>query len=687
MKFVDTYRFSPVRTMGDVPWEDDYFHMRSEEIDDKFIKSGNYEIDENWWKIQYDRCINGYTIPNAIIKGGDAIVDGVDAIWYDKDVYLPDFDLWIRDGNVKITGRHYWYMNFWPIYGLDSKINIKRLIYPKFIDMDFLFFRRVEMMFEQQKDDAEPKARQKGFSEKGASLMGYNYTFIQDSVNIIVGGTSDDAEHTMDNTKRGLELIRNTQFYKDRIGKNYGVDKTDVWKTKKFGSEIRCITAKDNLQALNRFSPFMVWYEEVGKWKQGSVLGTKSFVEPATRSEGKKTGYSFYVGTGGDMEGGADDLEQLSYNPEQHNCLAFQNKFENPNMMAAGKSVYFTGDWWYTIIDKDGNSLKAESLEHIKKEEEKKSNKDRYIHKTQHPIWLADCFYSSSEGYFGKDIIEMLYSRRSFIKTHREAQIGRYGRLEWTNKQRPLEGCRFIDDEDGWLYLIEEPMKDSNGSPVLNLYEIGTDSYDQDEAEYSTSKGACFVKKRFYSPSTTSNKFVARTVQRPTTAEGGSELFYERTAMMCVYFNLTQNLIEYSKIRIFDWYEYAGLSSLLRPRPGFVIANMINNSTTNNKYGIDPSSKPHWLAYLKDWLTPENINNMDDIDQITAFAKFKYIPGGDPRKYNCDITIASALAVVSDRDDMGVVARSVNELQQINRQRVSAFVPDGNGGIRRIYQS
>jgi hypothetical protein len=673
MKFIDSYRFSPVIHEGDVPWEDDYFHMKPDMVTDEWLKKGEYEIDEEWWRKQKDRCVNGYTVKNAVIKGGDAIVDGRDAIWYGNDVYLPDYDIWLRNGDVHISGRMYFYLNFWWIYGTDGVSKIKDLMRPLFVDMDWLFSERIELAFRTDKDDAEPKARQKGFSEKGAGMViGYNFTFIRNSVNIIIGGTDDDAEHTMDNTKRGLELLRNTQFYKPRIGTSKGIDKLTKWKAKYFGSEIHQITAKDNEQAISRFTPTVVWYEEVGKWKKKSLLATKEFALPAMQALGIKTGWNFYIGTGGDMDGGAYDLEEITYNPDSYGCLAFRNKFETE--LLDSKSTWFTTDLWMKSIDKDGNSNFAEALKLIELESKGKSLSDRYKHKTQHPIYLADAFYSSDEGYFGKDIILKLHERRHYLRTHRSEQKGIKGRLEWINRKNPFAGVEFVhDDENGWITVYEFP-KQINGSPVLNLYNIGIDSYDQDESEYSTSKGAVEVRKRFYDANETYNKFVARVFERPKTENGGAEKFFEHGAMTCIFYNNTQTLIEFSKILIFTWFKNNGFETLLKLRPDLATSTMVDNSKAKNKYGIDPSTKSSWLAALRDTLTEEVIEQMEDIEQIDAFIRFKYVPGGDQRKFNCDITIASALSVVSDMDDIGIVARAKSDIDKQFSDRPMRYV-------------
>jgi hypothetical protein len=683
MKFIDTYRLSPVVNCGDVPWEDDYFHVKPELVTNDFLKKEKYEVDSNWWRIQNDRCINGYTIKNAVIKGGDAIVDGRDALWYGNDVYLPQYDLWIRNGELTISGRFYFYLNFWWIYGLSGDADVKDLMRPRFVDMDWLFSERIRLMHKLSKDDAEPKARQKGFSEKGAGMViAYNFTFIRNSVNIIIGGTDDDAEHTMDNVKRGLEGLRNTQFYKTRLGKSEGIDKLTKWKAKYFGSEIHQITAKNNEQAIARFSPTAIWWEEVGKWSKGSLIATKEYALPAMQSLGKKTGYNWYIGTGGDMDGGAHDLEEIAYNPKRYNCLEFTNVFE-PDFTGMDKSTWFTSDLWMVSLDKDGNSNFAEAKQVIEKEGETKSPEDKYKHKTQHPIYLADCFYSSDEGYFGRDIIMKLHERRHYIRTHRSENRARRGVLEWIDKKNPFLGVVFKEDELGWIEVMEMP-KIINGSPVLNLYSIGIDSYDQDEAAYSNSKGALVVRKRFYDANETYNNFCAIIIERPTTAQGGAEKFYEHCAMACVFYNNTQALVEHTKILIFEWFKNNGFESLLKLRPDLVTANVIANSKATNKYGIDASTKSSWLSTLRDSMTDMIIEMMYSIQMIDAFIKFKYVPGGDQRKYNCDITIAAALSVISDRDDIGVVARTRDEIQANMNSQPMRFIMK-NGVLTRSF--
>ena len=161
MKFIGTKRFSPVVYQNDMPEEG----------------TAAYRM---WWREQYKRCLYGYKVPDAIEKGGDVFVDGVNAIWNDKKdyVYLPDYGVYIKDRTIHIPGRLYWYLNFWPIYGLDRDTGVKSLIRPRFTDLDYEKALTLEAMFYNEKDDLDGKARQKGFSEWIAAICAHFFTFL-----------------------------------------------------------------------------------------------------------------------------------------------------------------------------------------------------------------------------------------------------------------------------------------------------------------------------------------------------------------------------------------------------------------------------------------------------------------------------------------------------------------------------
>lgn len=665
MIFVDTKRFSPVIYENDLPDPEDYFHKKPEDITNEFIEEGDYFIDRNWWNRQRERCLHGYTVKDAIAPGGDYLVDGKDALWSGKDCYIPSYDLWFKNGEVHISGRYYFYLNFWPIYAVKAGKMSKTATHPKFLALDFFFAERVRMMEEQKKDGEDLKGRQEGFSEKGGGMvLGYNYTFYEDSQNIIVAALDTDADVTLLKAKNGLKFLANTQFYHETSFFN-----DELVKAKYFGSEIRKVTAKDNPQCLSRFSPFWVWYEEIGKGKKGWSLAVARYNKAAIETEGIKTGFQHFIGTAGQMDEGVYDLEQRFYNPDAYNLISFPNIFDDPTLEVDPKEkvAHFTGKSWYKLIDENGNPRLKESIQAIEDDIMSMPPEERYAERTQFAYYVSHAFASTVEGFFGADRIQSLSRRKMLLRSKKELQIVRRGILKYKDINNPYKGCEFVPDDFGWLKIVEEPEtvevinnNQKTEEVYHNLYWGGADSYDQDEARTSNSKGAFYIRKTYIPNSKNGlyNCFVAQVIERPTVAEGGAERFYEHCAMVCVYYSAMVN-IEYSNLRIFQWFEDHNFGSLLMPRPQMALAGRVLNTQVSNRFGTDKSLKPHILAILRDRLTDDYIDRMFFIEQVEALSKFRYDPSG--KKYNCDITIATAEAEIAAKEYEFIVVKNPND--------------------------
>jgi len=678
MRFVDTYRFAPVANKMDLPDKDDYFHMTPDEITPEFLVGDSYDIDEAWWWKQRDRCINGYTVPNAIEPGGEVFIDGVDCFWSGNDCYIPMYDLHIKNREVHLTGYHYFYLNFFPMYREKEGKLTKGFGNPDFLAMDFFFFHRFFMMLKLEKDGQELKSRQLGFSMKLACLAAWVYTFNDDSQTIIVSGIEEDAEYTFDIAYNALGDLINTQFYKEK-----GIDrKGDLYiKSKNTGSFIKGLTAKDKPQTVSRFSPFLVIYEEIGKGRKGWSELVSKYAKPALYTLQKKTGWQLFIGTAGEPGEGIEDMETRHYNAEKKGLLAFENVFEKDKIEDGVKVSHFTAKDWFKIIDKDGNPLREEGRKLILEARKNMTAEDAYADTTQNALYASDAFLTPTAGFFGETTIGYLNERKRKINTFKELRIVRRGVLEFINPKKPFEGCIFTDSENGWLEIIEEPERDSEDKVLNNLYWGGVDSYDQDEAHTSNSKGALYIRKMF-NPNSSSphyNTYVAQIVERPKVEEGGAELFYMHCAMTAIYFNCLLN-IEYSNLRIFQWMEDHGFESLLFERPQLAFAGKIADSQVSNRYGTDKSLKPQILAITRDRLTREFINNLFFVTQIDKLAKFKYDPSG--KKYNCDVTIATAEAEVAAKEEEFTVVKSSSQ----KPKKESHYEMTKDGQLIEVYE-
>lgn len=647
-KYINTERFSPVIYERDLPADGDLFHFRPEEVPynserDRaaFMRDNDIIIDEVWWLKQKKRCEEGYIVRNATNLG--------------EDVWIP--------------GRMYFFLNFWPIKRKD-KDGRKRTGNPRFIDLGFeKFFLVRELAIYKAKNNMWQKARQLGYSEMAGCDIGYEFTFFKDSQSVVVSGEEKYTFNLMNFVTRGLKHLSNTQFHIQP-----GVyRKTEYISAKYRGAEIYGRTAKNNAEAVSSLSPSLIYFEETGIWADGVLSEAYGFVGPSLVAENIKTGVALFIGTGGDQTKGVKTTQKMFYEPRKNDLLEFDNTYETGK--TESKVCCFAPAFYFEIIDKDGNSLIKESIKKIENERKEKNLVERYRHITQKPFTPTESFLTSMAGYFGEEIIQRLNERKAYLLGNPSKHKHIEGFLQWKDPSNKHAGVVFVEsDQETWCNIFELPVRDHAGEVLLNLYKAGTDSYDQDEAHTSTSEGSMQVYKGFNNINDTYNKYVARITERPREGEGGASRFFEWCLMLSIFYNVV-NLIEFSKILIIHYFVENGFEYLLKEKPEFFLSTYVENSKSTNRWGIDPSTKPVWLTKMRDWLTPENIEKMDDIRQIEALAKFKYDPSG--KKYNCDITISSSLCQVVAYDDQDI---PVSESEHDEEESYGVYFKMGRNG-------
>ena len=541
-------------------------------------------------------------------------------------------------------------------------------------------------------------------SEFHAAIGGKEFSLYPGSQTVYIAGLDFYVDQLFNNTVRGLNDLFETEFYKRRTPDQqnyiraayheYVLDedgrKTKV--TKGFLSEIYGITAKNNPQAASSRSPSYIVFEEAGVFP--GVRQAYEFVKPSLYAEGKKTGIAIFVGTGGEMGKGADELEYIFYHPDEYDCLSFDMSEFDEDVAPGNQRVgYFIPDWQYWLIDDDGNNLKEESIKDRDRILEEAEGTDSYNKlKVTMPRKPADAFMLPTGGYFGKKVASLINKRRSSVMAHKALMDKhRIGSLHWVKDGGTIVGVEWEDDPFGHIEIYEHPtilsdskeiIKVSEGELAVNvpgfvpegLYYAGTDSYDKNEATSSTSKGACVIRKGFLNAHQTSNFFCAKVFMREEKAYD----FYENTAKLTYYYNCL-NLVEWSNILIFDYYHRKGYDFLLMPRPDIMISRWIVNSSVNNQYGIDPSTKRNWLSILKQQLKePGEIDRMLDLDLMRAFINFKLDPN-----YNCDLTIASSLCMVQVNESLAE-DEIEDEHKPANRKPIWGYKRTTNGTIRYV---
>ena len=460
-----------------------------------------------WWMQEIERCKNGYSV-----------------------------------GGVKITGEQYFYLNWWKIRGLNKATGRKELIVPRFTDLDYEYFGELKLAEKAGKNFCATKARQKGFSQKNASLVGREFTFFPHSQSIIIAGEEKYNKNTFKMALSGLNGLANTEFYQarnpdtpDYIQAKYKIQNNKdegggSWTWKGSMAEIFSITGRMGDQAASGLSPNKVIMEEVGVWKDW--IATYKFIQPMLETEGVKTGFCIVIGTGGEMDKGAKDLCEVFFNPGAYDMYEYENVWEfdrgeevDANSVDAGlidkrdlkKVCYFVPAWKYKVMDDNGNSDQSKGTEIIlsNREKERKSNRPNafYIAVTQSPMVPNEAFLITGGNIFNTD---KLYKRLAEIrKSTALANIGQRGNLDWIEERNFVKGVKFTPAVDGPFLIFEHPQLDEQGKPYYNLYFGSTDSYDKDVAATSDSKLSAGIFKGELDTNSSANLFVARYTERP----------------------------------------------------------------------------------------------------------------------------------------------------------------------------
>lgn len=372
-----------------------------------------------YWDRETERCINGYVAPDG------------------------DF----------ITGYHYFYLNYSPIIKRknteyidrngDKRVRRERILdFPDFWDGDYYFFQAVEEAELQGKHLAVLKARKKGFSFKGSSMLVRNYALIKESKSFAIASEQkfligdglltkaweimDFVDQHTDWAKRRLTATRMERVAGFKIKDEFGRETEQGYK-----SSITGMTLKNDPERVRGIRGKLVLFEESGKFPNLETAWRVS--QPSMEDDnGEAFGLMIAFGTGGTEGGQFDGLKTLFYSPEAYNVLSFPNIWDDK--AEETKCGYFSpfylnmegfdenGD--RIFMDKDGNSLVDKAIEDtIAKRNEVKSGGasqtsiDRFI--SERPIKPQEAVLELGKNIFPR---KLLMDQLTRIRTNKKLQ-------------------------------------------------------------------------------------------------------------------------------------------------------------------------------------------------------------------------------------------------------------------------
>jgi hypothetical protein len=545
-------------------------------------------------------------------------------------------------GGVRITGNHYFYLNYIKIqlvsdFTGNTAAN-KTEDFPDFWDGDYNYFWMLEVARKgmsreefnglglalQVKDEnltgghhmIVGKARRKGYSYKNGAICANIYNHTPKSLTIIgaydkkylypegtMGMAANYLNHINEHTAWGKNRLIDKQEHKKS---GYEIDRDGIKIEKGYKSQIMALSFGENPDVARGKDAAMVLFEEAGRFPnlQASYMAT----EPTLKAGRFITGQIIIFGTGGDMEGGTIDFANMFYNPDIFNLMQFTNIWdENAETTQCG----FFHPFFYNLegfYDSQGNSQIKKALDYENTEREKLKTSStgasvldaRVQEYSKSP---SEAFLTVSTNNFPTT---ELRNRLNLIKRekinemsgtpcflYREAGKVKV-KIDMDNILKPIWHYKISNRTEiaGSVIIFEAPIT----NPPRGLYKIGYDPYRQD---IGTSMSAIYVYKGVERGGTTNQRIVAMYVGRPDKADDVNEIFEKLIEL----YN-TEGMYENEVTHVKTYFERRKKTHLLALQPDTVIKAAVKNSKVQRMFGchMNEQMKDSGEKYIKEWL-------------------------------------------------------------------------------------
>lgn len=404
------------------------------------------------------------------------------------------------------------------------------------------------------------------------------------------------------------------------------------WKT--FGSKsvIKHRSFKDNPFADQGARNLIIVLEEVGLFNLLKQVyhNTKDNL----MSGDEKTGMLWMMGTGGDMDGGTLDSQDMFYSPEEYNIFYYDDVFEH-----AGKIAYFIPAYESLNNYKDSNYVtKVEEAKNylmsqraiISKNPETLSKHIQY-----RPLVPSEMFLSKSASIFPAAEIQ-----------NRLTEIQNYKLLEYSQKKVDL----FFDpnSDTGVSYRINNdiaidkfPWNSDNIEGTVVIYEmpqyidnkiqkdsyiIGYDAFKANSNSGESLAAIYVMKTNKYFSQIGYSEIVASFIGRPYYGiDEVNEIIYK----LSLFYGNAKIFFENTAGNTKDYFEKIKRLDLLALQPTYVLNKKASyNTNPSLVYGYPMSNdKVKWEAikYLKSWVFEIRENNNDKIKRNLDFITDRYL--------------------------------------------------------------
>lgn len=595
---------------------------------------------KNYWNLQRHYCENGYSV-----------------------------------GGVKITGEHYFYLNFCQISLkitkkitdatelIHKKARVETTVtFPDFWDSDWYYFNECKKAEELGLHMIVLKPRRRGYSYKNAAKCAWTYTFSKTQANsLILAEDKKYSEETMRMAVSYLDFInRYTGFSRQRqhINKPREIVQASYEEITPDGrkliggtmSRIMQYSTLNNPDVARGKDARVILFEEAGS--MSNLKAAYTVTRPTVESGTAVSGQIFVYGTGGDFTGGMVDFEEMFYDPETYGFLAYDNMYDEGSTTQIG---YFLPDSYSKLgfITDQGLSLHKEAetailaeREHLRRTTKDINIVDKMI--CENPLKPSEAMLKMGTNIYPKAEINRQIARIKGDRALSTIGITGYMSQDEVGKVtfnpstdfKPILNFPYKPDVDGEGCVIQyqPPFKMDNHIPK-DLYFICVDPYamDKDKAKEITKRdslGAAYVMKRINNFSKPFDIIVAEYVARPKFQDD----FNRQLFMLAEYYNAK---IVFENDRDGNIMSYARTNKLIH-RLEEELTVYDNNDNPRRKlgrsYGVSMSNievKKQAVQYFRDWLLAPreknengeyelNLHKIYSIPLLEEILKFSY---------------------------------------------------------------
>lgn len=606
---------------------------------------------------------------------------------------------YVAEDGDEITGYHYFYLNYSPIMKLDEveytdKHGNKRtrreriLGFPRFYDYDYYYFNAIEDAENAGKHMAVLKARQRGYSFKGASMLVRNYELIPGSKNFAVAseqkfligdGLLTKAWQIMDfcdkHTAWAKQRLTSTRM--ERVSGFKITDEFGKSTEQGYLSSITGITLKNDPERIRGTRGKLVLWEEGGKFP--NLLTAWRVEQPAVETDdGVAFGLMIAFGTGGTEGGQFDGLKDLFYKPDAYNILGFPNIWDdNASDTNCG---FFVPSWSnmdsvdengkFRFMDEDGNTFKEKAIEELIRQRNiikdggaTQASIDRFI--SERPIKPQEAVLELGKNIFPR---KLLMDQLTKLRTNKKLQSMKHVvDLSWDNgkvvatekKSGDITTYHLKKDDkpNGSVVIWEYPVND----PPFGLYIGGCDPYDHDES-FTNSLGSTFIFKRVRAGEAWNDVIVAEYSGRPATAEE----YYENVRKLLTFYN-ARLLFENERKGIYPYFTNKHCDYMLADQPDKIITEVFKDSKVQRRKGCHMTKqiRAYGEGLILEWLMEEYEEGHPNIERIYSEPLIEELIENDGVK-NVDRLIALCMVMIYREELYQVkVAKSKEQNKQV----------------------